>query len=687
MRITTDDALREIYERATTIAVVGASNDPSKASFQIGRYLKDNGFRIVPVNPKGGEILGERAYRSLEEIDVPIDVVDVFRPPEEGPAIAAQAARLGAKVVWFQPETGSAEAEQAATDAGLDVVMDACMGETHARLGLGAGPYAQEVVEIDPKTKRWTLIAVILGSGVVFLDSTIVNVALPQIGRELHSSLLNVLEAQSYIYYGYLLSLSALLILAGALTDYFGRRKVFTIGLAGFAITSAMCGLAPNLEILILFRVLQGAAGAVLVPGTLSIITATFHGEEQGRAFGTWAGASAATTILGPVVGGALVTSVSWRAAFLINLPIVAIALWATTRYVKETRDDQASGHFHWSGAALVAIAVGGLTFGTIRGQAAGWTEPLALVPLIAGALAALSLPAVMRRSDHPLIPPSLFRSRNFTVTNISTFLIYGAIYVTFNLLPLFAISILGYNAVAFGAATIPGTLFMALFSARFGALAARHGPRVFMAVGPTLMGLGLLWFARIPENSVAWVVQFKDPSTFVPPNSYLVDVLPGMVLFGLGLMVMVAPLTTALMRSVPERNAGVASAVNNAISRVGPQIAGALLFVLISARFYASLADRVPGLDVAARAFRERVAPLNPASGVGAQVAAAAREASTEAFHVAMVAAALLCFAGAMVNWVGIRNEAAQERAPSELVCPGIGTPGVESRPDGRAA
>src|SRR5918999_585280 len=201
--------------------------------------------------------------------------------------------------------------------------------------------------------KRWTLTAVILGSGIVFLDTTVVNLALPRIGQELQSNLIGVLEGQSYVYNGYLLTLSALLILAGALNDYFGRRRMFAVGLLGFGLTSLLCGAAPTLELLILFRILQGATGALLVPGSLSIITASFEGEEQGRAFGIWAGASAATTILGPFLGGVLVNTVSWRAAFLINLPFLVIAYLATVRYVPESRNEEATGRFDWLGSLV----------------------------------------------------------------------------------------------------------------------------------------------------------------------------------------------------------------------------------------------------------------------------------------------------------------------------------------------
>ena len=505
---------------------------------------------------------------------------------------------------------------------------------------------------------RWTMTAVILGSGIVFLDSTVVNVALPHIGKDLPSLLFGVLEGESYVYSAYLLTLSALLILAGALSDYYGRRKMFALGLVGFGAMSLACGLAPNLELLILFRVLQGAAGALLVPGSLSIITSSFAGEDQGKAFGLWAGASAATTILGPVIGGVLVDSVSWRMAFFINLPLVALGLYATNRYVPESRDENASRHFDWVGAAIVALAVGGLAFGTIRGQQREWHDASAFVALAVGAVATVAFPFLMARSAHPLVPLKLFRSRNFTVTNLSTLVIYGALYVTFYFMAIFLQGTLGYNATAAGFVGIAGTLLLALFSSRFGTLAARRGPRLFMAVGPALMGVGVWLFTRIPAGSSPWLLGFGHGKHLIPPADYFRDLLPGYLIFGLGLTIMVAPLTTALMTSVPKENAGVGSAVNNAISRVGPQLAGALIFVAIASSFYSGLHTRVPELNTASTAVRQQFAPFNqPSSGTPADQVTAANEASAHSFHLAMGLAAALLLAGAIVNAVGIRN------------------------------
>jgi EmrB/QacA subfamily drug resistance transporter len=506
--------------------------------------------------------------------------------------------------------------------------------------------------------KRWTLTAVILGSGIVFLDSTVVNLALPRIGQELESNRIGVLEGQSYIYNAYLLTLSALLILAGALNDFFGRRRMFGMGLIGFGITSLLCGVAPNLELLILFRILQGATGALLVPGSLSIITASFQGEEQGRAFGIWAGASAATTILGPPLGGFLVNSISWRAAFLINLPLVALAYYATVRHVAESRDEQATGRFDWVGAAVVALAVGGLSFGAIRGQQQQWQDTAAFIALALGAAAAFAFPILMARSSHPLVPLELFRSRNFSVTNVSTLLIYGALYVNLYFAGIFVIGTLGYNEQAAGIVGIPATLLLALFSTRFGKLAARYGPRLFMTVGPLIMALGLLWLVRVPADSEPWRFGFDAGERLLPPSGYLVDLFPAFVVFGSGLVIMVAPLTAALMTSVPQHNSGVASAINNAISRVGPQLAGALIFVAIAGSFYGGLAQRAPNLDTSSQEVRNNISPLNrPLEPVSPPVLQAVRESSTDSFHLAMLISSALLLAGAVVNGIGIRN------------------------------
>jgi len=410
--------------------------------------------------------------------------------------------------------------------------------------------------------------------------------------------------------------------------------------------------------------VLQGVAGAFIVPGSLALITATFSSDEQGRAFGIWSGASAGLTILGPLVGGILVDAVSWRSVFLVNVPLIVLTLWMVHRFVRESHDEAASGRFDVPGTILSALAVGGLAFGTISGQQREWHGPQAFVALGIGCAAAALLPAWMLRTANPLVPPVLFRSRNFMVTNLSTLVIYAALAVIFYYLTLFMQGTLGYTAAAAGVATIPAAIFMAVFSERFGVLASRYGARWFLTAGPILMALGAAWLAHVPAHSPAWAMRPGELTTLVPPSAYLADILPGLVLFGLGAMMMVAPLTATLMGSVPVHNAGVASAINTAISDVGPQLAVALIFIAITASFYTTLASRAPGLDTSSQIVRQQIAPLNPpAPGVPGNVREAARIASTQAFHLAMLASAALFLVGAAINAVGIEPSAAPQR------------------------
>jgi EmrB/QacA subfamily drug resistance transporter len=513
------------------------------------------------------------------------------------------------------------------------------------------------------RTQKWILVATVLASATVFLDGTVVNVALPRIGRDLPHSLVGVLEGQTYIYTGYLLSLSTLLILAGALTDVYGRRRMFMLGLAGFGITSALCGLAPNLETLVVLRVLQGVAGAFLVPGSLALITANFTGPLQGRAFGIWSGAASGTTLLGPAVGGLLVDTLSWRAAFLINIPITGLALYATWRHVPESRSDARPAGFDWLGAIIVGVAVGGLAFGTVYGQQREWHDPVAYAMLAVGALATVGIPFYMARARNPLIPLSLFKSRAFTTINVSTLLIYGALFASGYNQALFVQGTLGYTAAAAGLMFVPGGLLLTLLSPRFGTLAGRYGARPFLIIGPLLMAAACLLYARVPATSAGWQLRPDAASSLVPPASYLIDFLPATLIFGLGLGIMVAPLTAALMASVPVANAGLASSINNAVSRIGPQLAGALIFVAVTAVFYTSLASRVPGTDANSAALRADVSPLNrPTASAPADVAAQARYASADAFHAATLIAAGLLVAGAAANAVGLARKQPEE-------------------------
>jgi EmrB/QacA subfamily drug resistance transporter len=527
-------------------------------------------------------------------------------------------------------------------------------------------------------TQRWTLIATIIGSGAVFLDGTVVNAALKHIGQELPGSQLGILEGQAYIVGGYLAVLAALLILSGALADHYGRRRVYTIGLIGFAFTSALCGLAPTLELLVVFRLAQGATGALLIPGSLALITHAFDGSARGHAFGLWAASTSALLIVGPIVGGTMVDTIGWRFAFLLNVPLLAFAAWATRTHVKESRDTQTTGRFDWLGALVAGLAVGGLTFGIIRGQSKEWADPAAFAVLGIGIVCVIAFPILMARRPHPLVPLSIFRIRAFSTVNLATFFIYGALYVTSFYNAVVLQGVLGYTALAAGLIGLPNGLLLVLLSTRIGTIAGRIGSRPFLVAGPLLQAAGLLWLARLPVDSAAWPAAIDDPASLVPPVSALVDLLPYSILFGLGTACVVAPLTSTLMGSIPGRFSGLGSAINNSISRVGQPLIGALIFIVISAAYYAALAGST-GLDTSSADVRGAFQPLNPPpSGVPADQAAAANQASIGAYHVAMLLCAALLVVGAVVSWYGLR-----ERRGSTAVA----TPATPATPASDAA
>ncbi|HXI45280.1 MAG TPA: MFS transporter [Candidatus Acidoferrales bacterium] len=522
--------------------------------------------------------------------------------------------------------------------------------------------------------QRLILLATIAASAMVFLDGTVVNVALPKIGEELPATLVGVLEGQTYVVAGYMATLSALLILAGALGDRYGRRRMFLVGLVGFTASSVLCGLAPNLEILILARILQGVGGALLVPGSLAILTATFEGPARGRAFGLWASATAALNLLGPIVGGILVTTVTWRLAFLINLPIGLVAIWLTLRAIPESRREEA-GTLDWLGAAVAGIAVAGLSFGAIRSREQEWHDPLALGILAAGAVALVAFPILMRTRRDPLVPPALFRNRRFTAINLSTFLIYGALYVQAVMQSLFLQGALGFTPLASALTGLPGTLLLIFLSAKAGELSARLGPRRFLVGGPLIMAASCLYWLLIPASLPAWTASITDPATLIPPLSTILGPLVAGTIFGAGISLLVAPLTTVLMASVPVDRAGLGSAINNAVSRIGQPLVIAAVFIAITGTFYATLASAVPGLDPNDPKLHAAIQPLNAVpAGTDAALAAAARIASTDAFHLAVIVSAGLLLLGALVNWWGIRgggDGSAQAHLTEPVVAP----------------
>ncbi len=507
-------------------------------------------------------------------------------------------------------------------------------------------------------TQRGALGAAILGSATVFLDGTIVNLALPRIGATLPAVTIGVLEGQVYVVAGYMATLAAFLLIAGALGDRYGRRRIFVIGLAGFGVASLLCGLAPSLDVLALARLLQGITGALLVPGSLAIITAMFEGAQRARAFGIWASATAAVAVIGPPVGGALVEAFGWRSIFLLNAPLIAIGLVLAIRYVPQLASSAERTRFDWVGAVVGVVAIGGLAFGAIRGQQVSWSEPGPIIILAIGAVALVAFPILMLRRRDPLVPPALFRNRTFSAINLSTLLIYAALYVLIYVQSLFLQGVLGYSPLGAAIIGLPSGLMLAFLSAYFGTLAGRYGARRFLVGGPLLMAAGALWWLRVPATSTPWLARLDSPSTILPPIAALTDPLPAILLFGVGISMVVAPLTSTLMSSVPVERAGLASAINNALSRVGQPLISAAMFILITDRFYTSLATRVPGLDPHSPGLRSAVQPLNsPKAGVDAAIAEAARLASAEAFHATILVVGALLLGGAIVNWLGLRG------------------------------
>jgi EmrB/QacA subfamily drug resistance transporter len=520
--------------------------------------------------------------------------------------------------------------------------------------------------------QRGTLAAAILGSAIVFLDGTLVYLALPRMGVQLDSTVLGRLEAQTYVASGYLATLAAFLVLAGALGDYYGRRRMFIIGLIGFGLTSVLCGLAPNFELLVLGRLLQGVAGALLVPGSLSLITSNFEGPGRARAFGIWAAVTSGLGTLGPPIGGILVEAAGWRALFLINVPLVLTALWLAYRYMPESRDETSTGHFDWLGAFVAVVAVGGLAFGATRGQQRQWEDPAAFIALGLGAVALVAFPILMKVRQDPLIPLDLFQNRAFTTINLSTLLIYGALYANFGFQALFLQGTLGYSPLGAAIIGLPTGIMLTLLSTRIGALSGRLGVRPFLIAGPLVMALGLSWWLTVQSTSQPWTASLSDLGTLVPPIDALTGPLPAAIVFGLGISLLVAPLTTGLMSSVPVRNAGIGSAINNALSRVGQPLVAAVVFIVVSGTFYASLAATVPGTDPRSPELRQDYEPLNPPPVDAPEaLATAAKAASTDAYHVAVVVSTVLLVAGAIVNAIGLRRQArthspaALERAP----------------------
>ncbi len=465
----------------------------------------------------------------------------------------------------------------------------------------------------------------------MFLDQTIVNVALPAIRTSLHGSLAD----QQWVVEAYLLTLSSLLLLGGSLGDVLGRRRVFTAGLLGFGTFSLVCALAPTSAVLIAARGLQGMAGALLVPSTLALIVDHFESHERAAAIGTWTAWTGISTVIGPLGGGALVQAASWRWIFVINVIPVAITVALLRRLPADNRVPRRPD---WIGGVLCVLGLGGPVFGLIEQSRYGFGDPRVLVPILAGLALLAAFVAWERRVPEPMMPLRLFAVRNFAVGNLTTLAVYGGLGVATFFLVVFLQQVGGYDPIAAGASLLPITLLIFTLSRRFGALADRFGPRLFMSGGPILAAVGLLLFARAGASP-----------------SYVTVVLPGVLVFGLGLAATVAPLTATVLGSVPPGYAGLASGTNNSMSR----IAGLLAIAAVGAAVSAGFASRLDH-DVGHRRLTPQVqaASRRPLVTTGPpSIHPALVDASVHAFRLGMEIAAALAALGGLIAGVGIEN------------------------------
>jgi len=457
---------------------------------------------------------------------------------------------------------------------------------------------------------RRLLAVTILGSGIAFLDGTVVNVAIPAIGRDLSAGF----SGLQWVVDGYLLTLGSLVLLGGSLGDILGLRRTFLGGVIAFGVASAACALAPTTLALVIGRAVQGVAAALLVPGSLAILSATFHGEERGRPIGAWSGLAGVSTAVGPFLGGILVDHGSWRLVFLINAPLVVATVWlGWSSLPRDVRRTTGTQRIDLAGGICCTAGLGLLVVGLIDGPRAGFGAPSTIGALAGGAGLLLAFLVQESRSEQPMLPLGLFHSRNFTIANLCTLAVYGALSAALFLVVLELQSVVGYSALAAGASLTPITLLMLLLSSRMGRLTGTLGPRPLMTAGPLIGAAGMLLFARIG-----------------PGVSYVDAVLPGAIVFGIGLSLTVAPLTTTVLSAVPAGRSGVASGVNNAVARIGGLIA---------------------------------VAAVPLAAGLAAP--SMSHTEFTDGFHRAMVISAVLCAIGGLVAWVGLRNLPARAPAP----------------------
>jgi len=493
---------------------------------------------------------------------------------------------------------------------------------------------------------RWILAATILGSSMVFIDGTVVNVALPALQASLHATSVDV----QWVVESYALFLAALLLLGGSLGDHFGRRRIYAIGVVLFALASVWCGLAPNISQLIIARAVQGIGGAMLVPGSLAIISASFPEEERGKAIGTWSGSTAITTALGPVIGGWLIEHVSWRAVFFINLPLALVVMLLVVRCVPESRNEEDSKELDLLGAALATLSLGAIVYGLIESSRLGLQSLIVIGALLAGAIIFGVFILVEARVKHPMMPLTLFSSRNFAGANMLTLFLYASLAGTLFFMPLNLIQVQGYTATAAGAATLPFILIMFLLSRWSGGLVKRYGARLPLVVGPIIAAAGFALFLRPGVGGSYW-------STFFP----------AIVVLGFGMAISVAPLTTTVMNSVNQSHAGIASGVNNAVSRTAGLLAVAVFGLIMFHAFSSCLDQRLNQMPITAEVVqavnseRLKLAAAELPRSIDEQTRLTIKQAIDECFvfgfRRVMLLGAGLALAGSALAWLMIRG------------------------------
>ncbi len=505
-------------------------------------------------------------------------------------------------------------------------------------------------IPCPPGAAPWILAVAILGSSMAFIDSTVVNVALPALQTSLGGTVTDI----QWVVEAYGLLLGALILVGGSLGDLYGRRRMFLIGVAVFAVASVGCGLAPNIHELVLARAVQGLGAAFLVPGSLSIISASFQEKERGRAIGTWSGFTAITTAAGPVLGGWLIEHASWRWAFFINVPVAAAVIVLSLWRVPESRN-YASGSVDWAGAFAATISLAGLAYGFIESASLGWSDPYVWGALIIGGMSLIAFFFIESRASFPMVPLGLFHSRDFSGANLLTLFLYAALGIFFFLFPLDLIQIQHYSATATGAAALPFILLMFLLSRWSGGLVAHYGPRRPLIIGPVIAAAGFLLFAAPSAGGSYWRTFF-----------------PAFVVLGIGLAVSVAPLTTVVMNAIDQNRAGTASGINNAVARVAGLLAIAVLGVAMTGAFAFRLNRSLSDLAVPAPAMHYlqaneiRLAALTVPAGIDSQMAAAISVSIERAFVFGFRFIMLIC-AGLSLVSAGFAWKMISRRKPSD--------------------